>query len=36
MDDEVAMKVPDCSRNLSKIERGQALLAVVPFSYFFK
>lgn len=36
MDDKIAMKVPDCSRNLSKVERSQALLTIVSFSYFFE
>lgn len=36
MNDEIAMKVSNCSRNLSEIKRRQALLTIVSFSYLLK
>ena len=32
MDDEVAVQVAHCSRNLSEVKRGQTFIAVVPLS----
>lgn len=36
MDDVVTVEVPDCSCHLSKVERSQAFLTVVPFPDFFE